>query len=55
MLQCRIWGRGTGNTCEVEALTQGNTTKIYRSIPALSFLSVFAFSVRSKLYDFDKI
>ena len=25
MLQCRIWGRGTGNACEWEALTQQGT------------------------------
>jgi hypothetical protein len=27
MLQCRIWGRGTGNTSEWEALTQGTQEK----------------------------
>ena len=25
MLQCQIWGRGTGNACEWEALTQGTS------------------------------
>jgi hypothetical protein len=58
MLQCQIWGRGTGNAGEWKALTQGTQGKrgkICRSIPAASFGPVFALRVAAKLYDFDKI
>ena len=37
MLQCRVWGRDTGNAGEWKALTQGTQgkkTKAYRSILA---------------------
>ena len=52
MLQCQIWGRGTGNAGEWEALTQGTQKKkrkICRSIPAASFSPVFALSIEGKL------
>ena len=57
MLQCRIWGRGTGNAGESEALTQGTQgkeRKVCSSIPASSFSLVFALRAAAKLYDFDK-
>ena len=52
MLQCRIWGRGTGNAGEWKALTQGTQGKkrrLCRSIPASIFLPVFPLSVAGKL------
>jgi len=49
MLQYRIWGRGTGNAAEWQALTQGTqgkqTEKIRRSVPAASLSPVFALRV----------
>ena len=44
MLQCRIWGRGTGIAGEWEALTQGTQgekKKICHSTPAAGFSPVF--------------
>jgi hypothetical protein len=44
MLHCQIWGRGTGNAGEWEALTQGTggkDRKISHSKPAASFSQVF--------------
>jgi len=58
MLQCQIWGRGTGNAGEWEAITQGThgeKTKICRSLPNASFSPLFALSVEGKLFDLDKI
>jgi len=48
MLQCRIWGRGTGNADEWKALTQGThgeTITTCRSIPAAFFSPVFVLRV----------
>ena len=53
-----IWGRGTGNGGEWEALTQGTQgikRKICRSLSTASFIPVFPLNVEGKLYDFDKI
>ena len=58
MLQCQIWGRGTGNAGEWEALTQGTQgkeRKICRSLPTASFNPIFALRVAAKLYDFDEV
>jgi len=53
LLQCQIWGRGTGNASEWKALTQGTKgkkRKFCRSISALNFLVVFPLRVVGKLW-----
>jgi len=56
MLQCQIWGRGTGNAGEWKALTQGTQGKKAEAVaPYLLRVSSQNFlSVAAKLYDFDK-
>jgi len=54
MLQCQIWGRGTGNASEWKAFThwtKGKTTEKSVAPSASSFIPVFPLTIAGKLYD----